>query len=94
MDLFDVKLLCDTEARKGDDNEEDSGDVEYDTSQYDAYEATKERMKAKDAGKLLFRTDDDVDFQLAWSVIRSMMADEEFKKEVLSIVHQLPSGKI
>ncbi|KAL7537342.1 hypothetical protein ACHAXR_007752 [Thalassiosira sp. AJA248-18] len=82
MDLFDVKNLPTYNNGK-----EDSSNVEYDTSQYDTYEAKKERMKAEDAAKLLLRTDDDVEFQKAWSVLREMMADEKYKDEVLSKVH-------
>jgi hypothetical protein len=31
----------------------------------------------------LQRTDDDVDFQEAWDVLRDMTQDEEYKKKVL-----------
>mmetsp|Transcript_31964 Transcript_31964/g.52132 ORF Transcript_31964/g.52132 Transcript_31964/m.52132 type:complete len:285 (-) Transcript_31964:522-1376(-) len=90
MDLFDVNNLP-TRTNSGteekvDGDEEDRHNKECDNSQYDTYEAKKERMKAEDAGKLLLRRDDDVDFQTAWSVLREMMADEKYKEEVLSIV--------
>ncbi|KAL9181548.1 hypothetical protein ACHAXT_010353 [Thalassiosira profunda] len=87
MDLFDVKNL--PTHSKGEEVEE-----KYDTSQYDAYEAKKERMKADEAAKLLLRVDDDVDYQDPWSVIRDMMANEKYKGEVLGAVGEVPSGRI
>eukprot|EP01083_Nonionella_stella_P051002 135455_1 len=93
MDLFNVKYLStsssDGTKEKEDDNEEGGGNVKYDTSQYDVYEAMKERMKPEEAGKYLLRSDDDVDYQIAWSVLREMVADEKYKTEVLSTVHHL-----
>ena len=65
---------------------------EYDPSQYVTYKAVKERMKAEDAGELLLRRDDEVDFQIAWSVIREMMADEKYKEGVLSAIHHSPDA--
>lgn len=95
MDLFDVNNLPtytkSGKEEKGDNSDEDSGDAEFDTSQYDTtYEAAKERMTAEDAGKLLLRRDDGVDFQIAWTVLREMMADEKYKEEVLLLVHNSP----
>jgi selenide,water dikinase len=93
MDLFDVKNLPNPD--KPDKECCSDEDRSYDTSQYDAYEATEERMSADDAGKLLLRTDEDVDFQLAWNVIRDMMSDKKYKGDVLgAVLAQQMSGRI
>ena len=84
MDLFDVKKL--PSNVKSDSKEDDK----YDTSQYDAYEAAKERMDAEDAGKMLLRRDDEVDFQVSWGILKEMMTDEEYKEEVLGIIRKSP----
>lgn len=78
MDLFDVNKLPNYDKEEKE---------EYDTAQYDSYEAKKERMDAEDAAKLLLRTDDDVDYNIAWSILREMMADEKYKAEVLDAVN-------
>ena len=78
MDLFDVDKLPKYDNTEAEEKEE------YDTKQYDLYEAKKERIAAEDAGALLLRTDDDVEYQVAWSILREMMADEVYKEEVLS----------
>eukprot|EP00571_Detonula_confervacea_P001707 CAMPEP_0172330682 /NCGR_PEP_ID=MMETSP1058-20130122/61530_1 /TAXON_ID=83371 /ORGANISM="Detonula confervacea, Strain CCMP 353" /LENGTH=525 /DNA_ID=CAMNT_0013047907 /DNA_START=122 /DNA_END=1699 /DNA_ORIENTATION=- len=93
MDLFDVTKI-NAEEMEGNDEEDgvDNKDDKYDTSQYDTFEAAKERMTAEDAGKLLLRRDDKVDFQITWSVLREMVADEKYKDEVLSKVHHSPDA--
>ena len=60
------------------------------TPQYDTYETAKEKMKVEDAAKLLLRRDDDVDYQTAWSVIREMNTDEDYRKEVLRLMNDSP----
>ena len=80
MDLFDVDKL------PKHDNTEAEEKEEYDTKQYDSYDAKKERIAAKDAGALLLRTDDYVEYKVAWSILREMMADEEYKEEVLRLL--------
>ena len=75
MDLFQAKNLPVLDGSKAGDK--------LDTSQYDAAEDTKPRLDPKEAADLLLRTDDDVDFQAAWSVLRNMMKDEEYKNSVL-----------
>ena len=77
MDLFDVEKLPKYDNTDAEEKEE------YDTKQYDSYEAKKERITAEDAGVMLLRTDDDVDYQVPWGIIREMMADEDYKEEVL-----------
>jgi len=91
MNLFDVKNFptYDSKTNKNEvSNGEEGDDKDFDTAQYDQYESKKERMKAEDACQLLLRTDDDVDFQRAWNVLREMMGDEEYKEDVLSIFHR------
>ena len=75
MDLFDVTKLPKLNEKKD----------EYDTSQYDASVNRPTPLSADEAAKLLLRTDDDVDFQRAWDVLRDMMSDEEYKNDVLDI---------
>ncbi len=77
MDLFRAKNLPDL---FGDD------EGEYDTSQYDERSTTtRERINPEQAASLLLRKDDN-DFQRAWDVLRDMMDDEAYKKEVQSFV--------
>lgn len=73
MDLFRVENLPDL-------SEEGNG---LDTSQYDAYVKKSERLSAEDGARLLLRSDDDVDYQDAWDVLRDMAADDQYKQEVL-----------
>jgi len=101
MDLFCVSKISQGDTtknplktdEKGDEGAKVDGEVEYNTSQYDMYEAVKERMKAEDAGELLLRRDDEVDFEIAWSILREMMADEKYKEGVLSAIHHSPDSK-
>jgi selenide, water dikinase len=81
MDLFDVNKLPKYNKEEG---------IELDTAQYDTYETAKEKMKVEDAAKLLLRRDDDVDYQTAWSVIREMNTDEDYRKEVLRLMNDSP----
>ena len=81
MDLFDVNKLPNKY------NEEEGTELE---AQYDAYEAAKEKMKVEDAANLLLRRDDNVDYQTAWSVIREMNTDEDYRKEILRIMNDSP----
>jgi pyridine nucleotide-disulfide oxidoreductase family protein len=56
----------------------------YNTSEYDATQGERPAPKEpSEAAALLQRTDDDVDFQEAWDVLRDMTQDEEYKKKVL-----------
>eukprot|EP00557_Chaetoceros_sp_GSL56_P002629 CAMPEP_0176496204 /NCGR_PEP_ID=MMETSP0200_2-20121128/11072_1 /TAXON_ID=947934 /ORGANISM="Chaetoceros sp., Strain GSL56" /LENGTH=482 /DNA_ID=CAMNT_0017894147 /DNA_START=635 /DNA_END=2080 /DNA_ORIENTATION=+ len=73
MDLFQVKNLLKLDEVK-------EGEVEgkYDTSQYDEYIRKDERLSPQDAAHLIMRTDDDVDYQQAWEVLRDMMYDQEY----------------
>jgi pyridine nucleotide-disulfide oxidoreductase family protein len=59
----------------------------YDTSQYDATGERPPPIKSSEAAALLQRTDDDVDFQQAWNVIRDMADDETYQKDVLQHVN-------
>jgi hypothetical protein len=56
----------------------------YDTSQYDAVYGDRPKPKdAIDAAVLLQRSDEDVDFEEAWNVLRDMKEDEEYQMKVL-----------
>ena len=103
MDLFDVNKLPPCTYTDGKEEEVDANEEleeceykeQFDTAQYDAYETKDEKLDAIDAGHLLLRTDDDVDFQEAWSVLREMIADESYKQEVLnSILQQSMPSKV
>jgi len=80
MDLFDVNNLPKYNEEEG-----------IDTAQYDAYEAPTEQIRVEDAAKLLLRRDDDVDYQTAWSVIREMNTNVDYRKEVLRIMNNSPN---
>jgi selenide,water dikinase len=65
----------------------------YDTSQYDAPEnnqdlAGLETPTASEAAGLLQRTDDEVDWRLAWHVLRTMTQDKDYRNEVLECVEK------
>lgn len=80
MDLFRVETLPDLSEVEG------SG---YDTSQYDQQTHSEIcRLSAEEGARLLLRTDDDVDFQVAWKVLRDMMADESYADEVIQTYHK------
>jgi len=89
IDLFDVTLLSERAAKeKGHDTLDGVSKRSFDTSQYDSFEAAKERMNAESAGQYLLRRDNKVDFQTAWRIIREMMTDEKYKEEVLSTLRR------
>jgi selenide,water dikinase len=80
MDLFKVANL--PELKDGE---------SYDTTQYDD-DSKRERpepLPPMEAAKLLQRTDDDVDFQQAWSILRRMNENEEYCNDVLA---HIPTG--
>lgn len=80
MHLFQVKNLPNLDDIK----EEEEVEGKYDTSQYDEYTRKDERLSPKDGANLIMRRDDNVDYQQAWEVLRDMMADEDYKLQVLS----------
>lgn len=95
MDLFEPANLPQYNSNNVDrEDVEGTGDGRYDTTQYDAVVERPPPLQPEDAGKLLLRTDNDVDFRCAWNVLRDMMADEEYKTEVLRVVKQLSAVKI
>lgn len=61
----------------------------YDTSQYDAAQLTEKRkpLPPLEAAELIQRTDDNVDYEMAWNVLRDMTADVTYKEKVLSHMH-------
>jgi hypothetical protein len=58
---------------------------QYDKQQYDARlpKLFHSRLNPSEAAELLQRTDDDVDFQMAWAVIREMAGDAAYRDRVL-----------
>jgi hypothetical protein len=44
------------------------------------------RLEAHEAAELLQRTDDDVDYEVAWNVLRQMTKDQEYREEVLACI--------
>lgn len=59
----------------------------YENSQYDAIYTERPPPKMpKDAATILQRTDDDVDFEEAWNVLRDMAADQDYENRVLDYV--------
>eukprot|EP00804_Cyclotella_cryptica_P004811 CCRYP_004899-RB/>CCRYP_004899-RB protein AED:0.18 eAED:0.18 QI:151/0.8/0.83/1/0.8/0.83/6/2248/608 len=80
MDLFNVNNLKKEERQK-------KGD--YDTTQYDAATNRPPPLNPEEAAKLLVRTDDDVDFQVSWNVLRNMIAEDDYKDRVLHFVAQV-----
>lgn len=66
----------------------------YDTSQYDATQERRPPIDASEAAALLQRTDDDVDFQEAWDVIRDMADDETYRESVLQLVPIYEEGLV
>jgi selenide,water dikinase len=71
----------------------------YDTSQYDAPEnnqdlAGLETPTAMEAAILLQRTDDEVDWRLAWHVLRTMTQDYDYRHKVLECVEKTKDAAI
>ncbi|KAL3936261.1 MAG: hypothetical protein SGBAC_008387 [Bacillariaceae sp.] len=58
----------------------------YDTSQYDATGERRPPLDPIDAAAIWRRTDEDVNFQEAWDVLRDMAADENYKNSVLEVL--------
>lgn len=55
-----------------------------DTTQYDQYTTQSTKCTPNEAKQLLIRTDDEVDYQEAWAILRQMMSDQEYRKEIIS----------
>lgn len=81
MDLFNVTKLAN--AANQEDNQKQG---QYDTSQYDRHTEKQNKLNAAEAAALLLRTDDDVDYQAVWDVLRDMIASGDYKNEVLSFL--------
>lgn len=58
----------------------------YDTSQYDAVSYRPPPIPATEAAAILKRTDDDVDYETAWNVLRDMAQDDTYKDTVLNLM--------
>ena len=78
MELFMVEKLIDET------NETERG--ENDISQYDEVERKSKKLNPEDASRLILRTDEYVDFQSAWNVLRDMTASEKYRKDVLNCI--------
>mmetsp|Transcript_3964 Transcript_3964/g.8879 ORF Transcript_3964/g.8879 Transcript_3964/m.8879 type:complete len:283 (+) Transcript_3964:207-1055(+) len=85
MNLFDVNLLPKLEigGERGSETET-GGKKSYDTKQYDAYEAGEKRPSASSAAADLLRTDDDVDYLHNWNIIKEMVQDGDYRRDVLA----------
>ncbi|KAL7506845.1 hypothetical protein ACHAXN_004070 [Cyclotella atomus] len=81
MDLFNVNKLVMAANKEGNQSQ-----GKYDTSQYDGYEERHAKLNATEAAALLMRTDDEVNYQAAWDVLRDMIASDDYKNEVLSFI--------
>lgn len=66
----------------------------YDTSQYDATMAFKTTLSPLEGAQLLARTDDDVDYQTAWSVLRTMAEDEAYRNQVLAAMEKKTQPRV
>lgn len=84
MDLFKKENLPDLSPT----------DDTYDTSQYDAKMATKTSLSPKEGAQLLARTDDNVDYQTAWSVLRTMAEDEAYRTQVLAVMEEITQSTV
>mmetsp|Transcript_26831 Transcript_26831/g.65216 ORF Transcript_26831/g.65216 Transcript_26831/m.65216 type:complete len:547 (+) Transcript_26831:387-2027(+) len=60
----------------------------YDNSQYDVTGDRRPPLDPIDAAAIWRRTDEDVNFQEAWDVLRDMAADEQYKDSVLQILEE------
>ena len=83
MQLFDPEKLPDrSRISRGN----------YDTSQYDAQDdiADLPLLSPREAAKLLQRTDDDVDYRVAWKILRNMAQDADYLQTVLEHVETAP----
>lgn len=87
MQLFNVKLLPPKPRKSEQTNEYDEPTSSYDTSQYDAVDdegpATPPPLDPAAAAMLLQRSDDHVDYQLAWKTLRRMAKDNKYCDQVL-----------
>lgn len=81
MDLFNVEKL-----KEGDNKYPTAKKGQYDTSQYDALAERITKLTPEDAAKLILRTDDDVDYNDAWDVLRDMITSDQYKEEVLNCI--------
>jgi selenide,water dikinase len=86
MKLFDVAHLPTRDDTTGSDAAASPTRQYDDSDDDDDNESKKEkvRLSAMDAAALLRRTDDDVDFQVAQSVLRRMAADDSYRRDVLA----------
>jgi hypothetical protein len=87
MDLFRVESST-TVGRDGDADTGPAPSTPYDTAQYDSTidaDPTLPTLEPRDAAVLLQHQDDEVDFLLAWKVLRTMASDRDYRDAVLSL---------
>jgi NADH dehydrogenase FAD-containing subunit len=71
------------------------GEQKYDTSQYDAAGERPMPINPADAAELLQRTDDDVDYEQGWNVLRDMAQDGKYRDAVLVHIKAfVPNGVV
>jgi hypothetical protein len=59
----------------------------YDTSQYDARDDSRRvPFSPSEAAILLQRTDDNVNYVIAWDALRDMVKDDDYKAKVLALM--------
>jgi len=85
MDLFRLENLPSLNDKTNDDGRDGSIHV----AQYDDAIRQIDRIDALEAAKILARSDDGVDYQEAWITLREMVADEDYKREVLKCFKKL-----
>lgn len=78
MDLFNVDKLSGINRTIG-----RGTPKEPNTLQYDEQTERPALLNPRDAAKLLLRTDDAVDYHIAWNVLRGMISSDDYKEEVL-----------
>ena len=80
LDLFRLENLPELELGQS-----------YENSQYDASPNRPPPLPSMEAAVLLQQSDDDVDFQKAWNVLRDMAEDDAYRDNVLSHISLAPS---
>jgi len=61
------------------------GEKQYDAGGYGKGSEVAAAMDAEEAAGLLARTDDDVEYEVAWAVLRRMATQETFRERVLAL---------
>ncbi|GAX25075.1 selenide, water dikinase [Fistulifera solaris] len=67
---------------------------QYNTQQYDAMVEELTLLEPEEAAMLLQRSDDGVDFQQTWRVLRAMAGDTSYREQVLHFVKQSTASTV